>query len=279
MGTNPAQRYSDRVSPDSPYYQDAVAEDKRFEKQQRREETVAKIAQFTLPDGRHLSDTNANGHMLRERLEAGMTYENFVDWCNNEKFRSEFSWDKPAPPPLPAETLRANFTEAVNKVRAFSDCDANFNLCLTELGNNFTAQVIQDHFNTGGLAGMVPASTAELARWNQQDIQARQHYLKHTATKEELSQAANQESQARRWTFQEEAIIANMEHQYQKEKHFNYPPLPEFWQGQKFDSARIRSIDFGKDQMKLVVQRFGWFAVECRLRNMRRNEDGTYVKL
>ncbi len=273
----------DRISSSVPGYAEAVAREdeviKQLQKQHRLEQELAKITMFKLPDGRGLSETNANGIRIAELLGPSLTYEMFADFCKDKNFIQNFSWEKPAPPPLPTEKLRENFTKACNELRAFSDCDANFNLCLQELGNNFTAQVVQDAFNVGGLAGMVPATAIEHARWNQKDIADRQHFLKNTATKEELSAAAKEESQQTRWTLQEQAIINNMEACYLREKYSNFPELPDIWQGQKFDSRRIKSIDFNKEQMAVVVKRFGWFQVECRLRQMRRTADGQYVKV
>lgn len=268
----------DRVSPTVIGFVEAKAiEDtaiKQVQAQIRQQEELIKIAQFTLPDGSRLEDTQANGILVAELLGPSLTLELFKEFIKDADFKARFAWTKPPLPALPTAELRNRFSAAANSIRQFSDCDANFYEVTNLLGNNFTPDDIVNAYNTGQLPGMVTATASEQTRWNEKFQQDRQDWMKSEATPQQLSQIAKQELQQSRLSAAEQQFVRTLEVEYQAQRHL--PELPAMFHGQPMSSKLLKTLN--AEDLRFLSRRHGSFRLSATLYNFRRQSDGTWIK-
>jgi hypothetical protein len=209
----------------------------------------ATLARVSL-NGRYLCDVESNRSILESLLNPGELptpagYSTLV-----LQFPTKFSWQTPQSKPT-KEDQRSAF-DAFVRENNLSSVEANFNL--------FKEGASIEHF-----AG---ASGIERAQYANEQAQARQHFLIHDATPQQLKEEAQFQSATER----EIAIKteADRQHQFVAQKQAGlYSPLPTHnAQGEVMDGKyfkRISTLDY--QLFKAMVRKHGSAQITERLRS------------
>jgi hypothetical protein len=201
-------------------------------------------------NNRRLSPCDGNRAMLESLLNPGEEPSAKLYVALAEQYPTKFAWETLQSKPT-KEDQRAVFERFVRE-NNLSSVEANFNL--------FKEGASVEHF-----AG---ASGVERARYANEQAQARQHFLIHDATPQQLREEAQFQSATER----EIAIKteADRQHQFVAQKQAGlYSPLPthnaegEVMDGKYF--KRISTLDY--QLFKAMVRKHGSAAVTERLRS------------
>jgi hypothetical protein len=201
-------------------------------------------------NNRRLSTCDGNRAMLESLLNPGEEPSAKLYVALAEQFPTKFAWETPQSKPT-KEDQRAVF-ELFARQNNLSSVDANFNL--------FKQGASVEHF-----AG---ASGIERTQYANEQAQARQHFLIHDATPQQLKEEAQFQSATER----EIAIKteADRQHQFVAQKQAGlYSPLPTHnAQGEVMDGKyfkRISTLDY--PLFKAMVRKHGSAQITERLRS------------
>jgi hypothetical protein len=148
---------------------------------------------------------------------------------------------------------RKTFSEAARQFR-LSDNIANFNLACQTLGEGFSAYQVQQ------VAGLSPATKAELDRRRAEDITERQDFLINRATTSQLKAAARDESSENRAREEQQQANDAFEAARQRDQAIGFPPLP-----QELTKEQIRNAPV--ERLKFWIKKFGNANVNARLQD------------
>jgi hypothetical protein len=201
-------------------------------------------------NNRRLSTCDGNRAMLESLLNPGEEPSAKLYAALAEQYPTKFAWETPQSKPT-KEDQRATF-DAFVRENNLSSVEANFNL--------FKEGASVEHF-----AG---ASGIERAQYANEQAQARQHFLIHDATPQQLKEEAQFQSATER----EIAIKAEADRQHQFVSQAQaglYSPLPTHNQaGELMDGKyfkRISTLDY--QLFKAMVRKHGSAQITERLRS------------
>src|ERR1700731_2600124 len=157
-----------------------------------------------LPPPQQLEDANADDLAKAQQELADVQEENMrrVGEIRAEQLLHQLRMHEAAEPRRKAEAVkqekqdRRTFAHAAKTIRSFAANEANFNLIRQTLGDGFSVYQIQQMIAANG-AILSPSTQQELNEWRQEEVRARQDYLKQ-ASPEELRHAARTEAAAQR---------------------------------------------------------------------------------
>jgi hypothetical protein len=200
-------------------------------------------------NNRHLSTCDGNRAMLESLLNPGEEPSAKLYVALAEQYPTKFAWETPQSKPT-KEDQRAAF-DAFVRENDLSSVEANFNL--------FKAGASVEQF--AGARGI------ERTQYANEQAQARQHFLIHDATPQQLKEEAQFQSATER----EIAIKteADRQHQFVAQKQAGlYSPLPTHnAQGEVMDGKyfkRISTLDY--QLFKAMVRKHGSAQITERLR-------------
>jgi hypothetical protein len=201
-------------------------------------------------NGKYLTDSESNRQMLESLLQPHEQPSEAIYKTLALQFASKFSWHTPQPKPT-KEDQRAAF-ELFVREHSLSSVEANFNL--------FKEGASVEHF-----AG---ASGIERSQYADEQAIARQHFLIHSATPQQLKQEAAWESQQNRVAAQREE--ATRQHQFVlSQQQGNYPPLPATMAetGEVIDAKFVRRLStINYPLFRAWVKKYGVGNLNSRLR-------------
>jgi hypothetical protein len=205
-------------------------------------------------NGKRLCDVESNRAMLESLLQAHEVPSGSLYGTIALSYPTKFSWETPQPRITDADR-QAEFAR-ICRENLLSECDAN-------------KQLHKDGVSLDAWAG---ASGLERAKFQAEATQARQHFLIHSATPQQLKQEAAWESQQNRAAaVQAEADRA---HNFVAQAQAGlYSPLPTHKQaGELMDAKyfrRLSTVDFAA--FKLAVKKWGTAQITERLRTPAEN--------